>query len=116
MFVKEIHCVAIKHEFGIQYFSSILSILSLPFYDVAALTKPELINRSNFEGDTFFARKIKVNKRTGWKDELYKPQLDPSTNQVHFGSIDKHGAIQACLSTHKGHGQDPFNADETELS
>ncbi|KAF5802397.1 hypothetical protein HanXRQr2_Chr06g0259041 [Helianthus annuus] len=38
MFVKEIHCVAIKREFGIQYFRSLLSILSLPFYDVAALT------------------------------------------------------------------------------
>ncbi|MFS8021883.1 hypothetical protein Hanom_Chr16g01432711 [Helianthus anomalus] len=31
MFVKEIHCVAIKREFGIQYFRSLLSILSLPF-------------------------------------------------------------------------------------
>ncbi|MFS7977771.1 hypothetical protein Hanom_Chr10g00907881 [Helianthus anomalus] len=73
MFVKEIHCMAIKCEYGIQYFRSLLSILSLPFYDVAALTKLELINRSNFEGATLFACKIKMNKRTGWKDELYKP-------------------------------------------
>ncbi|MFS7927083.1 hypothetical protein Hanom_Chr04g00304741 [Helianthus anomalus] len=36
VFVKEIHCVSIKREYGIQYFSSLLSILSLPFYDVAA--------------------------------------------------------------------------------
>ncbi|MFS8003855.1 hypothetical protein Hanom_Chr13g01218791 [Helianthus anomalus] len=64
MFVKEIHCVAIKREFGIQYFSSLLSILSLPFYDVVALTKLELVNRSNFEGASLFARKIKINKRT----------------------------------------------------
>ncbi|KAJ0438000.1 hypothetical protein HanHA300_Chr16g0608911 [Helianthus annuus] len=90
MFVKEIHCMSIKREYDIQYFRSPLSILSLPFYDVADLTKLELINRSNFEGATLFARKIKMNKRTGWKDELYKPQfpiyqqikftLDPSTN------------------------------------
>ncbi|KAJ0466355.1 hypothetical protein HanPSC8_Chr14g0595321 [Helianthus annuus] len=94
MFVKEIHCVAIKREHGIQYFSSLLSILSLPFYDVAALTKLELINRSNFEGATLFARKIKMNRRTGWKDKLYKPQfpiyqqikftLDPSTNTARY--------------------------------
>ncbi|MFS8003298.1 hypothetical protein Hanom_Chr13g01212361 [Helianthus anomalus] len=90
VFVKEIHCVAIKREFEIQYFSSLLSILSLPFYDVAALMKLELVNRSNFEGATLFARKIKFNKRTGRKDELYQPQfpiyqqikftLDPATN------------------------------------
>ncbi|KAF5767103.1 hypothetical protein HanXRQr2_Chr14g0620431 [Helianthus annuus] len=65
MFVKEIHCMAIKREHDIQYFSSLLSILSLPFYDVAALTKLELINRSNFEGATLFARKIKMNRRAG---------------------------------------------------
>ncbi|MFS7919899.1 hypothetical protein Hanom_Chr03g00218031 [Helianthus anomalus] len=34
MFNKEIHCIAIKHEYGIQYFRSLLSILSLPFYEV----------------------------------------------------------------------------------
>ncbi|MFS8021889.1 hypothetical protein Hanom_Chr16g01432781 [Helianthus anomalus] len=73
--MKEIHCVAIKREYGIEYFSSLLSILSLPFYDVAALTKHKLVNRSNFEGATLFERKIKFNKRTGWKDELYKPQF-----------------------------------------
>ncbi|MFS7927560.1 hypothetical protein Hanom_Chr04g00310591 [Helianthus anomalus] len=37
MFVKEIHCFAIKREHGIQYFNSMLSILSLPFYNVATL-------------------------------------------------------------------------------
>ncbi|KAM0006802.1 hypothetical protein Hdeb2414_s0161g00818611 [Helianthus debilis subsp. tardiflorus] len=82
--------MAVKREHDIQYFSSLLSILSLPFYDVAALTKLELINRSKFEGATLFARKLKINLRIGWKDELYKPQfpiyqqikytLDPSTN------------------------------------
>ncbi|KAF5794259.1 hypothetical protein HanRHA438_Chr08g0337221 [Helianthus annuus] len=94
MFVKEIHCMTIKREYDIQYFSSLLSILSLPFYDVAALTKLELINRSNYEGATLFARKRKMNKRTCWKDELYKPQfpiyqqikftLDPLTNTSRY--------------------------------
>ncbi|KAJ0616566.1 hypothetical protein HanIR_Chr02g0091981 [Helianthus annuus] len=90
MFVKKIHRVTIKREFGIQYFQSLLSILSLPFYDVAALTKLELINCSNFEGASLFARLIKMNKKSGWKDKSYKPQfprhqqikftLDPETN------------------------------------
>ncbi|KAJ0604129.1 hypothetical protein HanRHA438_Chr02g0057831 [Helianthus annuus] len=94
MFVKEIHCMAIEREHGVQYFRSLLSILSLPFYDVAALSKLELINRSKYEGATLFARKIKINRRIGWKDELYKPQfpmyqqikftLDPSTNTARY--------------------------------
>ncbi|KAM0062915.1 hypothetical protein Hdeb2414_s0003g00085061 [Helianthus debilis subsp. tardiflorus] len=93
-FVKEIRCVAIKREHGIQYFNSLLSILSLPFYDVAALSKLELINPSKYEGAILFARKIKMNRRIGWKDELYKPQflmyhqimctLDPSTNTARY--------------------------------
>ncbi|MFS7921214.1 hypothetical protein Hanom_Chr03g00234161 [Helianthus anomalus] len=73
MFVKEIRCMAVKREHGVQYFRSLLSIMSLPFYDVAALTKLKLINRSNFKGATLFARKLKINQRIGWKDELYKP-------------------------------------------
>ncbi|MFS7928293.1 hypothetical protein Hanom_Chr04g00319071 [Helianthus anomalus] len=94
MFVKEIHCIAIKREFGIQYFRSLMSILSLPFYDVAALTKLEFVNRSNFDGATLLERKIKFNKRSGWKDESYKPQipiyqqikltLDPTTNTARY--------------------------------
>ncbi|MFS7947895.1 hypothetical protein Hanom_Chr06g00553531 [Helianthus anomalus] len=50
MFMKEIHCVAIKREHGIQYFDSMQSILSLPFYDVAALSKLEIINLRTEEG------------------------------------------------------------------
>ncbi|KAF5823950.1 hypothetical protein HanRHA438_Chr01g0044771 [Helianthus annuus] len=90
MFVKEIHCVAIKREFGIQYFRSLLSILTLPFYDVDALTKIDLTNRSKFDGATLFERLIRMNKKSGWKDKSYKPQfprhqqikftLDPETN------------------------------------
>ncbi|MFS7923984.1 hypothetical protein Hanom_Chr03g00267261 [Helianthus anomalus] len=90
MFVKEIHCVAIKREHGIQYFNSMLSILSLPFYDVAALSKLEIINRSNYFGATLFAKRIMFEWKNGWKDASYKPQfpiyqqikftLDPSTN------------------------------------
>ncbi|MFS7945359.1 hypothetical protein Hanom_Chr06g00523361 [Helianthus anomalus] len=83
MFVKEIHCMAIKREHGIQYFKSLPSIHSLPFYDVAALTKLELINRSKFEGATLFARKLKINRRIGWKDELYKPEF-PIDNQIKY--------------------------------
>ncbi|MFS7966333.1 hypothetical protein Hanom_Chr09g00772571 [Helianthus anomalus] len=73
-----------------RYFRSLLSILSLAFYDVVALTKLELVNRLNFEGAMLFELKIKLNKKTGWEDVLYKPQfpiyqqikftLDPATN------------------------------------
>ncbi|KAJ0475294.1 hypothetical protein HanRHA438_Chr13g0577211 [Helianthus annuus] len=94
MFVRDIHCVAIKREYGILYFNSLLSILSLPFYDVAALTRIKLINRSNYDGATLFERLIKVNKKSGWEDESYKPQfpiyqpikftLDPDTNTCRY--------------------------------
>ncbi|KAJ0801705.1 hypothetical protein HanPI659440_Chr03g0120201 [Helianthus annuus] len=62
MFIKEIHCVAVKREHGIQYFKSLLSILTLPFYDVAALARLELINLSNFEGAKLFARKLRIER------------------------------------------------------
>ncbi|KAJ0928863.1 hypothetical protein HanRHA438_Chr04g0198701 [Helianthus annuus] len=94
MFIKDIHCVAVKRENGIQYFNSFLSILTLPFYDVAALEKLNLINRSNYEGATLFARNLRIERRKGWKDELYKPQfpmyeqikyaLDPDTNTARY--------------------------------
>ncbi|MFS7917142.1 hypothetical protein Hanom_Chr03g00185521 [Helianthus anomalus] len=90
IFVKELHCVAVKHEQGIQYYNSLLRILTLPFYDAAALARLELINRSNYECATLFARKLQMECRKGWKDELYKPYfqlyeqikftLDPVTN------------------------------------
>ncbi|KAJ0807575.1 hypothetical protein HanOQP8_Chr00c018g0685651 [Helianthus annuus] len=60
MFVKEIHCITVKREHGIQYFRSLLSILTLLFYDVAALAKLELINQSNFEATKLFARKLRI--------------------------------------------------------
>ncbi|KAF5797548.1 hypothetical protein HanRHA438_Chr07g0292561 [Helianthus annuus] len=94
MFVKDIHCMVVKREHDIHYFRLLLSILSLPLYDVATLTKLELINRSKYEGAMLFARKLKINRRIGWKDELYKPQfpihqqikytLDPSTNTARY--------------------------------
>ncbi|MFS8009246.1 hypothetical protein Hanom_Chr14g01282431 [Helianthus anomalus] len=97
MFVKEIHCVAIKRGHGIQYFNSMLSILTLPFYDVAVLSKLEIINHSNYYGATLFARKLKFERRRWWKDELYKPQfpvyqqikytLDPLTNTARYKLI-----------------------------
>ncbi|MFS8001071.1 hypothetical protein Hanom_Chr13g01185911 [Helianthus anomalus] len=92
MFVKDIHCMAVKREHGIQYFRSLLCILTLPFYDVAALTKLNLINQSNEEGAKLFACKLRIERRKSCKDELYKPQfpfpmheqikytLDPATN------------------------------------
>ncbi|KAJ0783561.1 hypothetical protein HanLR1_Chr01g0021731 [Helianthus annuus] len=99
MFVKEIHCVAVKREHGIQYFKSLLSILTLPLYDVAALARLELINRLNFEGAKLFARKLGIERRKGWKDELYKPQfpmyeqikftLDPATNTPRYRLMSK---------------------------
>ncbi|MFS7889044.1 hypothetical protein Hanom_Chr00s000003g01602221 [Helianthus anomalus] len=49
MFVKDIHCVAVKREHDIQYFRSLLRILSLSFSDVATLTKVEMINRSKYQ-------------------------------------------------------------------
>ncbi|MFS7913659.1 hypothetical protein Hanom_Chr02g00144261 [Helianthus anomalus] len=72
MFVKDIHCVAIKREHGIQYFNSLLSITSLPFYDTVALTKLRLINRSSYAGATLFEKRLRFNHRNGWKDEQYK--------------------------------------------
>ncbi|MFS8008238.1 hypothetical protein Hanom_Chr14g01270351 [Helianthus anomalus] len=83
-----------ERENRIQYFNSLLSILTLPFYDVATLAKLNLINISNYEGATLFARKLRIERRKGWKDELYKPQfsmyeqikytLDPNTNTTRY--------------------------------
>ncbi|MFS7930500.1 hypothetical protein Hanom_Chr04g00345041 [Helianthus anomalus] len=76
------------------YFKSLLSILTLPFYDLAALARLKLTNRSNFGGAKLFARKLRIERRNGWKDELYKPQfpmheqikftLDPATNMARY--------------------------------
>ncbi|KAJ0817220.1 hypothetical protein HanLR1_Chr00c0450g0752121 [Helianthus annuus] len=92
MFVKELHCVDVKREHGIQYFNSLLSILTLPFYDVAVLARLELIDRSNYEGAMLFAQKLQMERLEGW--ELYKPQfpmyeqikftLDPATNTARY--------------------------------
>ncbi|MFS7989930.1 hypothetical protein Hanom_Chr11g01052721 [Helianthus anomalus] len=72
-----------------------LSKVSKPVPDVAqvdflrfenakpTVTKIELINRSNFEGATLFERLIKMNKKSGWKDESYKPQF-PIYQQIKF--------------------------------
>ncbi|KAJ0657348.1 hypothetical protein HanLR1_Chr14g0545931 [Helianthus annuus] len=91
MFVKEIHCVAIQREFGIQYFRSLLSILSLPFYDVAALTKLELINRSNFEGASLFARLIKMEQEIWMERQVLQAAVSQvSTDQVHSRSKNQY--------------------------
>ncbi|MFS7960305.1 hypothetical protein Hanom_Chr08g00701681 [Helianthus anomalus] len=57
----------------------------------------EIINRSNYFGATLFARKLKFERKKGWKDELYKPQfpvyqqikftLDPLTNTARYKLI-----------------------------
>ncbi|KAJ0579933.1 hypothetical protein HanHA300_Chr04g0123571 [Helianthus annuus] len=97
MFVQDIHCMAIKREHGIQYFNSLLSITSLPFYDVTTLTKLKLINRSNYDGATLFEKRLRFSRRNGWEDKLYKPQfpvyqqikytLDPETNTGRYKLI-----------------------------
>ena len=86
--------MAVKREYGIQYFNSLLSILTLPFYDVSVLARLKLIIRLKYEGANMFAKKIRIERRKGWKDELYKPQfprhqqikftLDPATNTAKY--------------------------------
>ncbi|KAM0025611.1 hypothetical protein Hdeb2414_s0021g00576591 [Helianthus debilis subsp. tardiflorus] len=94
MFVKELHCMIIKRETGLQYFRTLLSILSLPYYDVAVLAQLDVINRDEEKMVDLFAKKIRLERRRGWKDPLYKPQfpryeqirftLDPETNTARY--------------------------------
>ncbi|KAJ0726320.1 hypothetical protein HanPI659440_Chr12g0468961 [Helianthus annuus] len=94
MFIKELHCMVVKRECGLQYFRSLLSILSLPYYDVAVLAQLEVINRVEDKMVDLFAKKIRLERRRGWKDPLYKPQfpryeqirftLDPETNTARY--------------------------------
>ncbi|KAM0034510.1 hypothetical protein Hdeb2414_s0016g00498721 [Helianthus debilis subsp. tardiflorus] len=94
MFVKELHCMVVKRESGLQYFRSLLSILSLPYYDVAVLAQLNVINRVEDKMVDLFAKKIRLERRKGWKDPLYKPQfpryeqirftLDPDTNTARY--------------------------------
>ncbi|KAJ0773612.1 hypothetical protein HanOQP8_Chr03g0101281 [Helianthus annuus] len=94
MFVKELHCMVVKRENGLQYFRTLLSILSLPYYDVAVLAQLDVINRDEEKMVDLFAKKIRLERRRGWKDPLYKPQfpryeqirftLDPETNTARY--------------------------------
>ncbi|KAJ0540567.1 hypothetical protein HanRHA438_Chr09g0374301 [Helianthus annuus] len=94
MFIKELHCMVVKRECGLQYFRSLLSILSLPYYDVAVLAQLKVINRVEDKMVDLFAKKIRLERRRGWKDPLYKPQfpryeqigftLDPDTNTARY--------------------------------
>ncbi|KAF5774951.1 hypothetical protein HanXRQr2_Chr13g0606581 [Helianthus annuus] len=94
MFIKELHCMVVKRECGLQYFRSLLSILSLPYYDVAVLAQLRVINRVEDKMVNLFAKKIRLERRRGWKDPLYKPQfpryeqirftLDPDTNTARY--------------------------------
>ncbi|MFS8028110.1 hypothetical protein Hanom_Chr16g01506611 [Helianthus anomalus] len=83
MFVNDIHCIAVKREHGIQYFKLLLSILTIPFYDVAALAKLELINRSNYEGVG------KTNCTRCSFHEQIKYTLDPTTNTAWYKLVYK---------------------------
>ncbi|KAF5802520.1 hypothetical protein HanXRQr2_Chr06g0260431 [Helianthus annuus] len=83
MFVKELHCMVVKRECGLQYFRSLLSILSLPYYDVAVLAQLDVINRVEDKMVDLFAKKIRLERRRGWKDPLYKPQF-PRYEQIRF--------------------------------
>ncbi|KAJ0958713.1 hypothetical protein HanPSC8_Chr01g0041911 [Helianthus annuus] len=94
MFVKELHCMVVKRETGLQYFRTLLSILTLPYYDVAVLAQLDVINRDEEKMVDLFAKKIRLERRLGWKDPLYKPQfpryeqirftLDPETNTARY--------------------------------
>ncbi|KAJ0797436.1 hypothetical protein HanPI659440_Chr04g0173811 [Helianthus annuus] len=94
MFVKDLHCMVVKRETGLQYFRTLLSILTLPYYDVAVLAQLDVINRSEEKMVDLFAKKIRLERRLGWKDPLYKPQfpryeqirftLDPETNTARY--------------------------------
>ncbi|KAJ0696660.1 hypothetical protein HanLR1_Chr10g0359761 [Helianthus annuus] len=94
MFVKDLHCMVVKRENGLQYFRTLLSILSLPYYDVAVLAQLDVINRDEEKMVDLFAKKIRLERRRGWKDPLYKPQfpryeqirftLDPETNTARY--------------------------------
>ncbi|KAJ0881023.1 hypothetical protein HanRHA438_Chr10g0469721 [Helianthus annuus] len=94
MFIKELHCMVVKRECGLQYFRTLLSILSLPYYDVAVLAQLKVINRVEEKMVDLFAKKIRLERRRGWKDPLYKPQfpryeqirftLDPDTNTARY--------------------------------
>ena len=94
MFVKDLHCMVVKRETGLQYFRTLLSILTLPYYDVAVLAQLDVINRDEEKMVDLFAKKIRLERRRGWKDPLYKPQfpryeqirftLDPETNTARY--------------------------------
>ncbi|KAJ0456269.1 hypothetical protein HanIR_Chr15g0760491 [Helianthus annuus] len=94
MFVKDLHCMVVKRETGLQYFRTLLSILTLPYYDVAVLAQLDVINRAKEHMVDLFAKKIRLERRLGWKDPLYKPQfpryeqikftLDPETNTARY--------------------------------
>ncbi|MFS7975954.1 hypothetical protein Hanom_Chr10g00886731 [Helianthus anomalus] len=94
MFIKDLHCMVVKRECGLQYFGTPLSILSLPYYDVAVLAQLRVINRVEDEMVNLFAKKIRLERRRGWKDPQYKPQfpryeqirftLDPDTNTARY--------------------------------
>ncbi|KAJ0875954.1 hypothetical protein HanPSC8_Chr11g0482831 [Helianthus annuus] len=83
MFVKDLHCMVVKRENGLQYFRTLLSILSLPYYDVAVLAQLDVINRDEEKMVDLFAKKIRLESRRGWKDPLYKPQF-PRYEQIRF--------------------------------
>ncbi|KAF5820815.1 hypothetical protein HanXRQr2_Chr01g0006511 [Helianthus annuus] len=94
MFVKDLHCMVVKRESGLQYFRTLLSILTLPYYDVAVLAQLDVINRAKEYMVDLFAKKLRLERRLGWKDPLYKPQfpryeqikftLDPETNTARY--------------------------------
>ncbi|MFS7917635.1 hypothetical protein Hanom_Chr03g00191401 [Helianthus anomalus] len=71
IYVKDLKCVAIKSEFGMQYFNSVMRILILPHYDVSALARIKMINRTNNPLLNLFERRIRWGKRNAWKNELY---------------------------------------------
>ncbi|MFS7979236.1 hypothetical protein Hanom_Chr10g00925011 [Helianthus anomalus] len=58
IYVKDLRCVAIKREFRMQYFNSVMRILTLPHYDVSAMARIKMINRSDNPLLNLFERRV----------------------------------------------------------
>ncbi|MFS7936843.1 hypothetical protein Hanom_Chr05g00420561 [Helianthus anomalus] len=81
MYVKELKRVAIKREHGIQYFNSLMSILSLPHYDVSTLTQIRVLSCSNDFVGNLFEKKIRFKK---WMDGKTSSTSLSSQNGLRF--------------------------------
>ncbi|MFS7911457.1 hypothetical protein Hanom_Chr02g00118291 [Helianthus anomalus] len=58
LFVKDLHCMAVKREHEIKNLRSLLSILSLSHYDVSTLVSLEVIHRAEDPRVKLFTKKL----------------------------------------------------------